>query len=162
MKDVHVALIEKFYDAFTKRDFAGMSGCYHPDITFQDEVFSLKGKEAPAMWHMLCESGKDLAVTFSGVAADDRVGRAHWEAHYTFSSTGRKVHNIIDAEFKFKDGLIIQHRDRFDFWRWARQALGPTGLLLGWTPLVRGRVQRAARARLTKFIERHPEYGASQ
>lgn len=160
MKETNTSLIEKFYSAFTKRDYAGMAACYHPEITFHDEVFSLKGKEAPAMWHMLCEGGKDLAVTFSGVTADEAAGRAHWEAHYTFSSTGRKVHNIIEAEFKFKDGLIIEHRDRFDFWRWARQALGPTGLFLGWTPLVRGRVQRTARERLTKFIERHPEYGA--
>ncbi|MBL8046671.1 MAG: nuclear transport factor 2 family protein [Anaerolineales bacterium] len=151
-------LIEKFYTAFQKRDYAGMAACYHPEIAFQDEVFTLKGKEAPAMWHMLCEGGKDLVVTFSGVEASETTGRAHWDAHYTFSSTGRKVHNIIDAEFKFKDGLIIEHRDRFDFWRWSHQALGPTGLFLGWTPLVRNRVQRTARARLDKFIQQHPEY----
>lgn len=110
------------------------------------------------MWHMLCEGGKDLAVTFSDVEADEATGRAHWEARYTFSTTGRKVHNIIDAWFRFKDGLIIEHRDHFDFWRWSRMALGPTGLLLGWTPLVQNRVRRTARGRLEKFIQQHPEY----
>ena len=39
------------------------------------------------------------------------TGRAHWEADYTFSSTGRKVHNVIDATFEFEGGLIRAHRD---------------------------------------------------
>ncbi|MEP7356378.1 MAG: nuclear transport factor 2 family protein, partial [Anaerolineales bacterium] len=76
---------------------------------------------------------------------------------YTFS-TGRKVLNIIDAEFQFQAGRIVAHRDRFSFWRWSRQALGPTGLLLGWTPLVHNKVRAIARARLDKFIQAHPAY----
>lgn len=151
-------LLGKFYSAFQRRDHAGMAVCYHPEATFADPVFTLRGKEIAAMWHMLCEGGKDLEVTFSGIEADDAAGRAHWEARYTFSSTGRKVHNIIVAQFRFKDGLIVEHRDHFNFWRWSRMALGPTGLLLGWTPLVQGRVQRTARARLEKFSERPTAY----
>ena len=54
---------------------------------------------------------------------------AHWEAHYLFSATGRKVLNRIDAEFEFDHaGLIVRHRDRFDFWAWSRQALGLPGV----------------------------------
>jgi hypothetical protein len=30
-----------------------------------------------------------------------------------------------------KEGLIIEHRDHFELWRWSRQALGLKGLLLG-------------------------------
>ncbi len=111
------------------------------------------------MWHMLCESGTDLAVTFSrDIRADEAHGTAHWEATYTFSASGRKVHNIIDAEFDFSNGQIIRHRDRFDFWRWSRQALGSTGLLLGWTPFVRRKVRATAARRLEKFIAAHPQY----
>ena len=155
-------LLEEFYSAFQRRDPAGMAACYHPEATFADPVFTLHGNEIAAMWHMLCEGGKDLEVTFSGTEADDMAGRAHWEARYTFSSTGRKVHNSIDAAFRFKDGLIVEHRDHFNFWRWSRMALGPTGWLLGWAPLVQDRVQRAARARLERFIARHPEYRGSE
>lgn len=151
-------LLDNFYSAFQRRDHASMAACYHAKATFADPVFALRGQEIAAMWHMLCEGGKDLQVTFSGIEASDTAGRAHWEARYTFSSTGRKVHNVIDAQFHFRDGLIVEHRDHFDFWRWSRMALGPTGALLGWTPLVRSRVQRTARVRLKKFIERHPEY----
>ncbi|GAC1319348.1 MAG: hypothetical protein NVSMB25_09980 [Thermoleophilaceae bacterium] len=65
-------------------------------------------------------------------------GSAHWLADYTFS-TGRKVHNDVRAQFRFEHKLIIEHRDAFSFYAWARQALGPAGLALGWTPIVRGR-----------------------
>ena len=35
---------------------------------------------------------------------------------------------------------------------WARQALGPPGLLLGWTPVIRTAVRRKARAGLDEFL----------
>ncbi len=105
-----------------------MAACYHPAVTFSDEVFSdLEGARAAGMWRMLCERGKDLRVEFRDIEADDSAGRAHWEAWYTFSPTGRQVHNRIEAEFEFRDGKIIRHRDRFSFWNWARQSLGPRG-----------------------------------
>jgi hypothetical protein len=151
-------LIETFYTAFAAKDYAAMQTCYGPAPTFADEVFSLKGKEVGAMWHMLCEGGSDLTLTYRGVQADDAAGRAHWEARYTFSTTGRPVLNVIDAEFQFLAGRIRGHRDRFSFWRWSSQALGPTGLLLGWTPIVRNKVRATARARLDKFIQAHPAY----
>ena len=151
-------LINAFYTAFAAKDYAAMQACYGPAPTFADEVFDLKGKEVGAMWHMLCEGGSDLALTHRDIHADDSTGRAHWEARYTFSSTGRKVHNVIDAEFQFAAGRIANHRDRFSFWRWSSQALGPTGRLLGWTPMVRSKVRATARARLDKFIQAHPEY----
>ncbi len=40
-------------------------------------------------------------------------GSARWEAVYPFSETGRIVHNRIRAEFRFRDGKIIEHRDHF-------------------------------------------------
>src|SRR5215213_2882806 len=102
----NAALIERFYTAFAARDAAGMQACYHPDVVFSDAAFGeLRGAEAGAMWAMLLERGKDLRVTFSGVHADDAQGGAHWDADYTFSQSGRPVHNRIDAEFAFRDGL---------------------------------------------------------
>lgn len=61
------------------------------------------------MWQMLCERGKDLDITVSGIHADAHRGKAHWEARYAFSATGRKVHNKIDATFQFADGKILKH-----------------------------------------------------
>ena len=151
-------LIENFYSSFSQRDYAGMIACYAPAVEFSDAVFTLSGKRPGAMWHMLCEAGKDLEISFRDLDADNQRGRAHWEARYTFSATGRKVHNIIDAEFVFQNGLIIQHRDHFDFWRWSRMALGPMGWALGWTPMLQKQVQRNARQRLDRFVDSHRQY----
>ena len=149
----HAQLISDFYFAFQRRDAKAMAACYHPDLEFSDPVFvGLNHAEACAMWSMLCERGKDLQVTFTDVHADDRTGRAHWDARYTFSTTGRKVLNRIDAEFEFRDGKIVRHHDRFDFHAWSRQALGPMGLLLGWTPLVKNKVRSQARKSLDKYM----------
>ena len=149
----HAALIEKFYAGFQARKPSEMIACYHREVRFDDPVFPGLGyAEVSGMWRMLDERGKDLQVSSSGIDADDRSGRAHWEAIYTFSATGRKVHNRIDAEFEFRDGLIVAHRDRFDFWAWTRMALGLKGLLLGWTPLVQGAVRSQARRALEKYM----------
>jgi hypothetical protein len=103
------------------------------------------------MWRMLCGRATDLKIVHSAVTADADSGSAHWDADYTFS-TGRAVHNRIDATFKFSDGLIADHRDEFDLYAWARQALGPLGLLLGWSPPVHGKIRGQARQGLDEFM----------
>jgi len=148
-------LIDGFYRAFARRDAAAMAACYADDAHFADAVFDLSGAaRIGGMWRMLCERGTDLVVEHRDVVADDRTGRAHWDARYTFSATGRKVLNRIDATFTFRDGKIVDHRDAFSFWTWSRQALGPAGLLLGWTPLVHNKVRRTAAKGLDDFLAR--------
>ena len=88
--------------------------------------------------------------------ADDSLGQTHWEPRYTFSATGRPVHNVIDAAFTFEAGRIVRHVDTFDLWRWSRMALGFKGLLLGWSPTLRNAVRRQARRGLDAWIARHP------
>jgi ketosteroid isomerase-like protein len=150
-------LIDLFYGAFRDGDYKLMQSCYHPQASFSDPVFqNLSAAQTRAMWQMLLMAAKDLKVSHRGAAADDKKGTVRWEAWYTFSKTGRKVHNVIDASMEFRDGRIIRHDDVFDFWRWSRQALGPTGLLLGWTPLVRDKVRSTAMRGLEKFMREHP------
>lgn len=148
-------LIERFYQAFKERDGRAMGACYHDQVHFSDPVFvDLHGEQARGMWRMLCERGKDLVVEASRIEANEERGIAHWDAFYTFSATGQKVHNVIDAEFRFQDGLIIDHRDRFDLYRWARQALGIKGLLLGWAPPVQNAVRKQAMKGLDAFLKK--------
>ncbi|VAW41084.1 Ketosteroid isomerase-related protein [hydrothermal vent metagenome] len=159
MSQENEQLIRKFYTAFQQRDHVGMIACYHSDVHFSDPVFTdLRGKRAIAMWHMLCERGKDLQISFDGVQANGNGGQAHWEATYSFSASKRKVHNIIDANFRFADGLIMRHADSFDLWRWTRMALGPAGVLLGWSSFMQKKVRKTAVSGLDKFIANHPEY----
>jgi ketosteroid isomerase-like protein len=94
--------------------------------------------------------GADLHVELPDHSVDGDTGRAYWIAHYTFTQTGRSVVNEVHAIFRFESGLIADHRDEFDFTRWARQALGVPGLL----PPVRSAVRRKARAGLVEFMAR--------
>jgi limonene-1,2-epoxide hydrolase len=149
------AVVEAFYACFARRDFAGMAACYDPEVEFSDPVFTrLKGQEAKDMWEMLCKRGKDLEITFHVLRADASGAAVHWEARYTFSGSGRKVHNIIEAEFELRQGKIVRHRDRFDLWRWTRMALGAKGVLLGWLPAVQNAVRAQAARTLTEFRTR--------
>jgi ketosteroid isomerase-like protein len=155
VSDEAVGLIDRFYVAFAHRDGAAMEACYAPDVHFSDPVFvDLRGPEAGAMWRMLTERGTDLRVELLERSADGDRGSARWRAHYTFSQTGRPVVNDVRATMHFADGLIADHVDDFDFHRWARQALGTSGLLLGWTPLLRNAVRRRARAGLDEYLAR--------
>ncbi len=147
--------VQRLYDGFLAKDGDAMEACYAKDATFRDEVFDLHGaEEIGAMWKMLLARGADLTLEVSGIRADATAGAAHWEADYTFSATKRKVHNVIEASFVLRDGLIQQHVDQFDFWSWTRQALGPVGLVAGWTPMVRSKVQNEAARGLETWRKR--------
>jgi hypothetical protein len=80
--------------------------------------------------------------------------KTQWIATYTFSKTGRKVVNKIVATMSVDNGLIIMHTDVFSFHKWASQALGTVGLLLGWTGFLRKKVQTTARQNLDVFMQK--------
>lgn len=149
-------VIEKFYTAFQKLDHQTMNSCYSDDIVFSDPAFGLlRGDEAKSMWEMLCKNAKDFSLTFSNIQLlDEEYATCNWVATYTFSKTGRKVINSIKAFMKLKDGKIIEHSDAFKLSKWAAQALGLKGVLLGWTGFMKRRIQKNARKNLISFIEK--------
>ncbi|MFO0725660.1 MAG: nuclear transport factor 2 family protein [Myxococcota bacterium] len=152
------SIVTQFYEAFVARDPKGMAALYHPQVDFTDPVFvGLKGEEAAKMWAMLNERSKDLKVELVSVDAHGDHVHAHWRATYTFATTGRKVLNLIYANMEIADGRIRSHRDDFNFWRWSRQALGLSGLLLGFTPIVQNKVRGTARKGLDAYLKDHPE-----
>ncbi len=156
MKEV----IEKFYTAFAFLDAETMVSCYHTEVEFEDPAFGkLKGEHAKNMWRMLMASQKKetFRVAFSNIIGDENMGSAHWEAFYTFSKTGRKVHNIIDAKFSFQDGLIIRHTDHFNLHTWAKQALGFKGLLLGGTAFFKTKLNAQTNHLLQKYEAQNHE-----
>lgn len=137
-----VEVIERLYRGFSQGDGDTMATCYHPDIHFSDPVFTdLNGPEVMKMWRTLLSRSDDLELELTNPQSNGTTGSAHWTAHYTFSRTGRKVVNEVDASFTFRDGLIVEHIDSFDFWKWSRQALGAPGLLLGWSPMLKKKVR---------------------
>jgi ketosteroid isomerase-like protein len=162
-KHPNAQLIEKFYTSFKNRDYKGMIACYHPDIDFLDALFELRGDAVAAMWYMLCKDAANLEVKLIDVDANEHTGIAHWEASYDFSETGRRVHNIVEATFEFKDGKIIKHQDNWDFWKWSHMALGLMGQFLGWVPLIKNKVKQKATQKLAALMSEEssndvPEY----
>lgn len=146
-------LINTFYTCFKNKDYKGMQACYADNATFSDAIFkNLNAAQVKAMWEMLILKGKDLRLEFSGISANETTGKAHWDAYYTFSTSGKKVINRIDASFEIENGKITKHVDHFDFYTWAKQALGITGILLGWTGFLKNKIQATALSNLTKFM----------
>ena len=149
----NINLIEQFYDAFAAKDVEAMIACYHKDLEFNDPVFGdLDYNEACAMWRMLLERDSDLEVSHKNAWNDNEYGGVDWEAKYTFSKTGRKIHNRIDAKFMFKDGLIVGHRDYFDLYAWCKMAFGPSGWFLGWTDYMQNKVRSQVAILLKKYM----------
>jgi ketosteroid isomerase-like protein len=148
----HEVLVRDFYAAFARRDAEAMARCYHDEVFFSDPAFpSLHGEEARDMWRMLLARATDLEVALEEASADAEGGKARWRATYTFGRTGRRVVNRISAMFAFRDGRIVRHYDRFPFWRWSAQALGPAGRLLGWSAPMKWLVRRQAGRQLERF-----------
>lgn len=148
------AIATKFYSAFKAGDYKGMGECYHPEASFSDPAFAdLKGAEVPAMWEMLVKRSKGaISIEFELLESTATTARVRWTARYLFSATGRNVTNVVTTEMQIENGLIVRQRDEFDFWKWSRQALGFSGLLLGWTGFLRRKVQGNAREGLRKFM----------
>ena len=147
----------KFYDAFSKLDVDTMISCYHPEVLFIDPAFGrLNHDEVVNMWKMLRErSNGNLSIEFSSIKATKKSGSAKWIATYIFSQTKREVRNVVKAEFKFKEGLIVKHTDSFNFWLWSGMALGWKGYLFGWTPIFKNKVRKMALASLNKYMSDH-------
>ena len=146
-------LMYRFYSAFQQLDYKTMQDCYHEDAVFNDPAFGLlRGDEVRAMWEMLCKRAKGFSLEFSNIKSEDEYGTCNWTANYLFSKTGRKVKNEIKAYMKFAGGKIIEHSDAFSLQKWSGQALGFSGLFLGWTGFFQRKIQASARKALKEFM----------
>ena len=94
--NANAVVIEGLYAAFGRRDHRAMAGCYTPIAQFSDPVFpNLIGPQIGMMWRMLCERATDLRIECGPVRADGETAQVQWQAWYTYSTTGRRVHNRI-------------------------------------------------------------------
>ncbi len=155
-----MSVAERFYDAFALGDWHTMGLLYAQHATFSDPVFPhLDADHVRAMWQMLLSRAQDFSLSYSVDAESEQGARVVWVARYTFSQTGRPVSNRIVSEMHFAAGRIVRQVDRFSFWRWSRQALGLPGLLAGWTPMLRAKVQQQAASGLHRFMQQERQRG---
>ena len=149
-------IIHHFFSAFQKKEVKTMQDSYAENAIFNDAVFgTLDATQVKAMWQMLLARSGDINITFNNIKefGEGKV-LANWEASYVFSSTGNKVVNKVKAEFTIAAGKITQHNDRFDFYKWAKQAFGGGGFLLGWTNFFQQRVRLTAKQKLEKYMQK--------
>jgi len=130
-----------------------MNKIYDPENAFfYDPVFqNLNARDVRKMWKMLCIRGKDLTISYQVLSADDHSGKARWDAHYTFSGTGKKVVNRVKSDFVFKNGLVTNQKDEFDLYGWCKQAFGIIGWCLGWTSWFKSKLRDRAKLSLDQF-----------
>jgi ketosteroid isomerase-like protein len=153
LKNANEQLIHDFYSAFQSLDYTFMQSCYSPNPIFNDPVFGiLQGREVTCMWEMLCRNAKNFTLIFNSIDVDDEYCTCNWIATYTFSKTGRRVVNKVKAHMRIQNGKITEHTDEFDLYKWSRQALGLTGLLLGWSGYLKNKIRHDAKKRLYEFM----------
>jgi ketosteroid isomerase-like protein len=135
--------LTRFYDAFARRDGAAMAALYAPDATFEDPVFRLRGEDIGRMWIALTRRARDFSISYTIAQAATDAGTVEWTARYLFGGS-HPVVNVIVSEIAFADRKIVRQVDRFDFPRWAAQALGTPGRLFGRFQWFRRAVSRKA------------------
>ena len=138
--------LTRFYDAFTRRDGGTMAGMYAAGATFEDPVFRLKGNDIGRMWVGLLGRARDFSVAYTIAQAAAGHGTVEWTARYLFA--GRPVVNVVVSDIVFDGEKIAQQVDRFDFPRWAAQAVGLPGKLFGRLQWFQRAVGRKAARRL--------------
>jgi hypothetical protein len=114
------------------------------------------------MWAMLLTRAEDFGIEVNILEDSPARARVEWVAHYTFGATGRRVVNRIQTEMAIANGRIVRQVDQFSLWRWARQALGARGLLLGWTPMVQNRIRAQAAHSLREYARKSSARDSSQ
>ena len=138
------AALVRFYDALSRREAEVMAAMYASHAAFEDEVFRLRGEEIGRMWRTLLGRAREFSVKYTIAQAGSGRGTVEWTARYLFGGK-RPVVNVILSELRLENGLIVEQRDRFDFPRWAAQALGAPGRLFGRFGWFRQAVAKKAR-----------------
>ncbi len=136
--------LERFYAALARRDAGTMAAMYAPDAAFSDPVFRLRGVAIGRMWETLLGRAREFSATWEIRQAEPDRGEVSWTARYLFAGR-RPVVNVIASDVRFRNGQIVEQTDRFDFHRWAAQALGTPGRFLGGFEWFRRSVARKAR-----------------
>ena len=157
---IYMDTLKKFTEHLSHLEADALVSLYHDDIIFEDPAFGrLKGERVKDMWRLLLGRKKEtqLEINVLDFESDGLTGTASWEAKYIFNVTGRKVHNKITSTFELKDGLIVKQDDKFDLYKWSKQAMGLTGTLVGWTKFFQHNLQGKTEYMLDTFIAKKEE-----
>ncbi|MBO6794497.1 MAG: nuclear transport factor 2 family protein [Balneolaceae bacterium] len=137
-------IVKTFYEALNNGDIKTVRQLYHPDAVYKSEMFSLKGPEVFALWYTATQPEMNLTAECSSINKVNNEVHTTWNISYELSVVNRTIKLSEKGLFKFKDGKIIFHQDKYSFYSWCKQTLGPIGWLFGWTAWLKKRVSKQA------------------
>lgn len=147
-------VVEKFYEAFSRRNAAIMNSCYAEDIVYSNPVYGLlQGQEVHCMWELFCKEVHHFSLTFGTITEiDEEYITCNWTAKYNDIVTGRQIIKKAKAFMRINKGIIVEHSDAFNINTWMTQHFGWKGYLFGWTYYMKRSVFKKARKRLKTYM----------
>jgi steroid delta-isomerase-like uncharacterized protein len=128
-----VNLVERFAEAFNRRDVDGLLACFTEDATYRDLFYGPHAGQAAlrGMFERMFREGRDYRWQMDAIVMDAGRAAAEWTFGYTATaavprSEGRRVRMAGMSIFDLEDGRIRDYREYSD--------TGTALLQLGFSP----------------------------
>jgi steroid delta-isomerase-like uncharacterized protein len=116
-----VNLVERFADAFNRRDVEGLLACFTEDATYRDLFYGPHAGRAAlrGMFERMFREGQDYRWQMETIVTEDRRAAAEWTFSYTATaavprSEGRRVRFSGMSVFDLDGGRIRAYREYAD------------------------------------------------
>ena len=149
-------IVQKLYEALSTKNHVAMSALYHPQASFTDGIFNVRGKKIEGMWHFMGTIAQDFSLKVNSIEEKGDHFEVQWESFYKLGEN--KIHNVLQTKIRFQDNQIIDQQDSFSFYRIASQTGGIKGKLLGWLPAAKESIKGRMLAAFDKFLVQFPAY----
>ena len=114
-------LVERFAEAFNRRNVDGLLDCFTEDATYRDLFYGPHAGRAAlrAMFERMFREGRDYRWQMEAIVMDARRAAAEWTFGYTATaavprSEGRSVRFSGMSIFELEDGKIRFYREYAD------------------------------------------------
>ena len=111
-------LVERFAEAFNRRDVDGLLACFTADATYRDLFYGPHAGPAAlrGMFERMFHEGCDYRWSMDAIVMDDRRAAAEWTFGYTATaavprSKGRRVCFSGMSIFELEGGRIQAYRE---------------------------------------------------
>jgi len=128
-----MGIVQRFAEAFNRRDVGGLLACFTPDATYHDGFYGGHAgtDQLRAMFERMYREGRDYRWTMDRIVESATHAMAEWTFTYVVSdaiprSAGRAIRFRGMSVFELVDGKVAAYREHFDS--------GPALLQLGFAP----------------------------
>lgn len=148
-------VVERFYTAFSKSDYAVLASCLSQNIIYHDPIFGLlEADQVFNLWQMKCERLRNFSFEFSNIQELDReYVSCNWKISFFHRPTGDVVTMPGKAYMRIIDEKITEHSDGYKLSEWLAVTKGWKGKLLGWTHAMQRKEQNIYRKLLERYIK---------